>query len=357
MKILLFIDSLGPGGAQRQLTGLAVMLKNLDFDVVVLTYHNIDFYKGYLDSNQVRSEVIGDDCEYIQRIIRVRKFIKTENPHWVIAYQETPSLIASLVRMMGVNFNLIVSERNTTQHITLRDIVRFSLYRVAKFVVPNSYSQEKFLYSRYKWMRGKLQTITNFVDFESFPFNIHERKQLPLIVVAASIWPPKNTLGFIEAIRILFNRGILCEVMWYGYSESNREYYSVSQAMIEKYGLSKNFLLLPKTNNIQHVYSMSDYFCLPSFYEGVPNVIAEAMATGRPILCSNVCDNPRYVNEKNGFLFDPTNPIDIADKIEKALSISDEQYNEMCHVSRIRSESLLSKSNFIKKYLDLLNKY
>ena len=44
MKILLFTDSLGAGGAQRQLVGLAVLLKQQGYEVKVCTYFDIDFF-------------------------------------------------------------------------------------------------------------------------------------------------------------------------------------------------------------------------------------------------------------------------------------------------------------------------
>ena len=45
MKILLFIDSLGSGGAQRQIVGLATMLKEKGYGVKMVTYYDIPFYK------------------------------------------------------------------------------------------------------------------------------------------------------------------------------------------------------------------------------------------------------------------------------------------------------------------------
>lgn len=354
-KIVLFTDSLGAGGAQRQLCGLAVMLNKLNYDVSVLTYHSSDFYKKYLEEHNVRNFIIGNGKGSAQRILSIRKFIKRQNPDWVIAYQETPALISSFIRATGVKFQLIVSERNTTQQISLSDKVRFFLYKYADAIVPNSNSQENFLASRYEWMKKKLCTITNFVDLDNFSFNSHIRNDIPLIVIAASIWPPKNTIGFIEALRLLAKKNILFKVKWYGYSEANEDYFKLAQAKIDEYQLSEYIELLPKTKHIQEVYRQSDYFCLPSFYEGVPNVIAEAMATGRPILCSNVCDNPRYVVEGvNGFLFDPNNPENMAEQILKGLSVSDQVYEQMCHESRKRAEAMLSMDTFINKYIEII---
>lgn len=354
-KIVLFTDSLGAGGAQRQLCGLAKMLKKLDYDVTVITYFKSDFYKEDLDDNHVRNVLLGEESGTVRRILSIRKFLKKERPNWVIAYQETPSLISAFIKSTGVEFKLIVSERNTTQRITLRDKARFFQYRFANAIVPNSYSQENFLASRYKWMKKKLHTITNFVDLNTFSFNSHIRNEIPLIVIAATIWPSKNTLGFIEAVRILAQQNIPFKVRWYGYSEAYDEYFKQALSKIDEYQLNEFIELLPKTKDIQDVYRQSDYFCLPSFYEGVPNVIAEAMSTGRPILCSNVCDNPRYVIEEvNGYLFDPNSPENVAEQILKGLSVSDQVYSQMCQESRKRAEEMLSMDTFINKYIEII---
>ena len=44
MRVLLFIDNLGAGGAQRQFCGLACMLKQHGYIVKVVTYYNDPFY-------------------------------------------------------------------------------------------------------------------------------------------------------------------------------------------------------------------------------------------------------------------------------------------------------------------------
>ena len=59
-KILLFTDSLGSGGAQRQLVGLAIMLKNAGYDSTVATYFNLDFYKKQLDDVGIRNVLVPD---------------------------------------------------------------------------------------------------------------------------------------------------------------------------------------------------------------------------------------------------------------------------------------------------------
>lgn len=355
MKIILFTDSLGSGGAQRQLVGLAILLKNRMYDVKVCTYHNIGFYKAILDKNNVENEIIINKS-YLDRIFSVRRYIVKEKPDWVIAYQESPSVIVCLTKLLGCKYKLIVSERSTTQHIGIKEKIRFFLYRLSDVIVPNSYSQEKFLIKHYPWMKDKITTITNFVDLNKFSYNPKERGLKPLIVVAASIWTPKNTLGLIEAVRFLSEKKYSFKIEWYGIVKGHEHYLNNCNELINKYNLQEYIELLPKTTDIHEKYRLCDYFCLPSFYEGTPNVICEAISTGRPVICSNVCDNSIYVKEAyNGFLFDPNNPKGIANKIEQALLLSNEDYYAMCENSRTLAEELLSEGRFVNKYIELLD--
>lgn len=353
-KILLFTDSLGAGGAQRQLVGLAIFLHQI-YDVKVCTYFDLDFYKNTLDENKIANELIPNADSTRRRILAVRNYFKCEKPDWVIAYQETPSLVACAAKVMGCDFKLIVSERNTTQKITMNERVRFFLYRWADAIVPNSYAQGKFLVSHYPWMKQKLTTISNFVDLTHFAFIPKLIRQRPLIVVVASIWPPKNTLGLIKAIKLLKDCGERFYVEWYGILGEKDDYVIQSQKMIEDLNLKQYIRLLPKSKKIREKYQECDFFCLPSFYEGTPNVICEAMSCGRPVICSDVCDNPVYVKEgENGFLFDPTRPESIAGAIQRALRLSADDYSSYCSSSRKKAECLLSQKAFVNKYIKII---
>lgn len=354
-KIILFTDSLGAGGAQRQLVGLAKLLNREKYDITVLTYQKIEFYLPLLQEDNIKYILLNGLNNPIKRIYSIIKYIHKENPDVLIAYQETPSLIACLAKIFCPKIKLIVSERNTTQIISRKDKTRFFLYRFADRIVPNSYSQDNFLKENYPIYSNKITTITNFVELEKYKFAERKRKDIPVIMVAASIFPPKNTLLFIEAVSILKNIGLRFFVKWYGYSNKNKKYYDECISKIEKYGISEYIELLPKTLDIKSCYENADYFCLPSLYEGTPNVICEAIASGLPVSCSNVCDNPRYVsNGENGYLFDPQSPKSIAEALRSILTLTDSEYKSYSQRSRQIAEDLLHESSFCKKYIELI---
>lgn len=250
---------------------------------------------------------------------------------------------------------MMVSERNTTQTVTWREKVRFFLYRWANWIVPNCYAQERFIKGYVPKLSKRISTITNFVDLEKFHPIEHIRREEPEIVIAASIWTPKNTLGFIEAAKLLKEKGCKFHVSWYGKTEKWQSYIYECQALISNYHLEEYISLLGKSPKIDEVYRNADYFCLPSFYEGTPNVICEALATGLPVICSDVCDNGIYVKEgENGFLFNPKDTESMANAMEKALGLSAEDYDSYCCSSREMAEDLLAEEKFIQKYIELI---
>lgn len=353
-KIILFTDSLGAGGAQRQLVGLAKLLKETGENVTILTYHKNEFYLPFLQEVGVKYYLLNKTQGALERILKVCKYIRKEKPDVLISYQEVPSLIACIAKIFNPKVKLIVSERNTTQVITKNEKIRFFLYRWADTIVPNSYSQEMFIKKHYPNLSSKVKTITNFVDLEKFsPIKQKKRNTKPTIMIAATIFESKNTLGFIDALKNL--KDLNFTVKWYGYIEAYKKYYDQCISDIEKNKITEFIQLIPKTQNIKECYDKVDYFCLPSFFEGTPNVICEAISCGLPVICSDVCDNSIYVKEgKNGFLFDPKSPESIATAIKRIIALDEMQYAEFSTHSRKIAEEKLSKEAFLKKYQDII---
>jgi glycosyltransferase involved in cell wall biosynthesis len=82
-----------------------------------------------------------------------------------------------------------------------------------------------------------------------------------------------------------------------------------------------------KHEDLVDYYNICDLLILPSIFdkyghtETLGMVILEAMSCGKPVIASNIGGIPESVKDGyNGFLTTPKNPMDIADKIIKALT-------------------------------------
>lgn len=356
-RVLLFIDNLGAGGAQRQMSYLACLLAEKGYKIKLISYGDTSFYASMLKDRDVIVEEVEGAASYLYRVQKIKQAIDRFNPECVIAYLDTPCIIASIIKLVfRRKWSLIVSERNTTQKLTNRERFKFWLYSVANVIVPNSYSQNQFINSHYPKLAIKTKTIVNLVDIEKFrPVDRCKDESQTEIMVAATIWPPKNTMGMILAINEVVKKGYKnFRVCWYG--AIGYGYEKECLKTIEKLGLNSYISLLPKYQNIAEKYNESDWFCLPSFYEGTPNVICEAMSCGLPVLCSDVCDNAFYVEDgKNGFLFNPNSIDDISETIIKALQTPIERRIEMGKRSRKAAETKLSAERFINEYCKIID--
>ena len=353
-RVICFTDHLGNGGAQRQLVGLACMLKEKGYDVSVVLYYNNPFYKPMLDEAGIKS-VIVKNSNYIVRIWSIFKYFRKHKGASIIAYQETPSLISCMLRPFIKCRKLIVSERNTTQTLTKMDKLRFWLYRFADYVVPNSYSQAEFLRKTAPKLKHKIVPITNFVDTEYFkPAQTSDfsTKRTNTVVVIGRDDPQKNFHRFIDAIKILADERINIHAKWYGITKKRIEEF---KAYVKNQGLSSYVDIYEPTLNISEAYISADFFCLPSLFEGFPNVLCEAISSGLPVACSNVCDNP-YIMSKvdGGIMFNPLDVEDIADKLKQLILISNEEWLKYATMNRQVAVESFSKEAFIDKYCRLL---
>lgn len=64
----------------------------------------------------------------------------------------------------------------------------------------------------------------------------------------------------------------------------------------------------------------ADVFSLPSYSEGCPNVVIEALACGRPVVATRVGGIPELVNEASGMLIPPRNAGELCRALDRALS-------------------------------------
>lgn len=358
-RILCLIDTLGMGGAERQMIGLALFLKQKGYHVDLVTYYDHDFYAELVDRYGLGSVTLHVKESKWSKLQAVKRHIKQAGGYdWVIAYKNGPAIIGCMLKMMGAKFRLIVSERNTNQSISRGDKLKFFFYRWADYVVPNAYSQEHFIKQHFNALSGKTVTITNFTDTDHFrPVDSPTNDKIN-IMTAARVAKQKNILNYLEAIKRLKADGYAPKVHfdWYGDVQTGEEAYG--EACYNKrieLGVADMMAFHPATTSIVKHYQACDVFCLPSIYEGFPNVVCEAMSCGKPIVCSRVCDNPHIVQEGvNGLFFNPNDVDSIYQGLKQMIEQSKEERAKWGNKSRQIAETLFSKEAFVQKYIQLI---
>ena len=121
--------------------------------------------------------------------------------------------------------------------------------------------------------------------------------------------------------------------------------------------LSKIIKILPFQKNPFNYIIKSDLFVLTSKFEGLPNVLLEAISLKKFVISSNCPTGPKEIlkNGKYGFLFKVGNANMLSKKIE------DFYKNKKKMIKKInkayRSLNRFDYSYNLSKYFNLINKY
>ena len=131
------------------------------------------------------------------------------------------------------------------------------------------------------------------------------------------------------------------------------------ESLINEQGVGLQVWMTGDRDDIPRLLRQFDLFVLPSLGEGISNTILEAMATGLPVITTNVGGNPELVQEgSNGCLVPKSDPEQLAATMEKLLN-QPERLKEMGNASlqRIRKEFHWDRTvaEYLKVYDELLN--
>ena len=356
-KILLITENLGSGGAERQICGLAVMLTKAGHPCRLITYVENQFYEPYLRQHGVDYRFVPELWDKKTRIFMAAKYVRQYKPDVVISFLPSVNKTMCLAKLF-FKAKLVVSERNNNTCITRGDKVLFNLYRMADAIVPNSNSQGKFICYNFPFLCNKVHPIINFVDVNRFmPSETPVRNETLRIVTVARYTQQKNVLTYLKAVRMVKDMGLNVHFDWYGDKKHNATYFADIEKEYKQLDVADYLTLHDPNQKIEEEYRKADVFCLPSLYEGYPNVVAEAMSCGLPILCSNVYENPYIVEEGvNGFLFDPQHVDDIVDAIRRMVALTPEQRRDMGKRNRQLCLMRNTEESFLKSYVELIEK-
>lgn len=365
MNILCIIDSLGPGGAQRQLVELAKGFKEKGHDVSFLVYYNFLFYKPFLDKEGISITCI-QESSYIKRLIKIRHFIRKGRFDSVLSFLEGPCFISEIAGFPYRKWKLVVGERSANPKIkkNLKLLVYRWFHIFANYVVSNSVTNDEFIRSINPLLTdSKCKVIYNIVDFNYWKpikeFSFRKNKKLKVIVVATVCWR-KNLNGLIKALTLLTKTELnQISFDWYG-SGMIQPFYDESTIIainaIKSFNLENVISFYPETHDIKSVIQNCDAMGLFSFYEGIPNVVCEGMACGKPMICTAVSDLPKILAHQNDLLCDPADPKSIADSIRNLINLNSEQ---LCRIGKKNEEivkRLFKREIIIEDYLQLFQK-
>jgi colanic acid/amylovoran biosynthesis glycosyltransferase len=201
--------------------------------------------------------------------------------------------------------------------------------RRAAFVVAiTSYTRSQL----YRWVEHaywkKIKLVHCGLEPDFFAGAPVPPPESPRLVCLGRLVEQKGQLLLIEATALLAARGIFFELVLVGGGEMRPEI----EALIVTRGLSERVQLTGSvsTERLREELLKARGLVLPSFAEGLPMVIMEAMALRRPVLTTYIAGIPELVRPgENGWLFPAGSVEDLAAAIEDFISRTPEELRIM----------------------------
>jgi colanic acid/amylovoran biosynthesis glycosyltransferase len=163
----------------------------------------------------------------------------------------------------------------------------------------------------------------------------------PRIVCVGRLSAEKGQLLLIEAVRRLVRKGMRLQLMLAGDGELRAEL----EQLIRRYGLERHVRIggWVSSSQVREEILASRGLVLPSFSEGLPVVVMEAMALGRPVLCTFVGGIPELVRHgEDGWLFPAGSVGALARALEDLLAAPAAELERMGKAARAHAVELHS---------------
>ena len=208
-----------------------------------------------------------------------------------------------------------------------RSALWLAAHRAARVLTVSEASKRDIL-RYFSVPAAKVDVIYNAIDerYRQPPSDeeisrVRERYQLndPYVLYAGNIKPHKNLERLIEAFHLL-RRGGLDNVKLLIIGDEISKYATLRRA-VHRYKLHKHvrFFGFVPDSTLAVLYRLAGVFVFPSLYEGFGLPPLEAMASGTPVVTSNLSSLPEVVGDA-AMLIDPYDPASIEQAMRRVLT-------------------------------------
>lgn len=360
-NITCFISTLSDGGAEHQMATLSNILVECGYNVEIVTF--VDIPDTYEISSKIKRINLAwgkSNCKKIYAILKY--FLTIKRNSCVISYLQRCNMLCLIPLIFRRDVKVIVGERNLTYRTSMKENFLFDiLYKRATYIVPNSYSQTKYILEKHPEYKNKLRTIINYTDILHYNKIIYKINSPIKIGVFSRYHIQKNYKGLVTALILLNKKcNIPYRIKWYGrkcYKNGTLlPAYKEFEALVNENQLKEYIELNDAVKDTAGIMNEFDVILQPSLYEGFSNTISEAICSGLPVIASNVSDNGIMVKDGiNGFLFDPLDPQDFSEALMKFCLLTMNERYKMAQNSYEIAKQLFDKKKFVQKYLELIN--
>ena len=314
VNILYLLTSFSIGGAEKVVARTVRKLSPAKYNITVAALK-----KGSgrliseLEASNVSAIDLGMRFKYdITVIWKLYSLLKRERIDLIYAYLFHPIFLSRIIGRIAKIPIILSSERVTSD---AENLLRLKLNKLTCKYSDKITTVSQTVYKSYKVIgipESKLLTIYNGIEVDRFICKAFQRRtNNSYIIGCTGRLHSKNGYKYlIEAANILRNFNLR-----YRFIGDGEEMIALKQ-QVAKMKLDNRIEFLGYRSDIPEQLTTLDIYVQPSIYEGMPNSVLEAMASGLPVIATNVGGTPEVViDNQTGFLIPPKDPSAIAEKI------------------------------------------
>lgn len=299
-RIIHIIQSLGNGGCENMLLRTLPLLDTFDHTIITLKNPG-DLAPKFIDAGvKVKTT----------RWPQLRKQVLLESPDIIITYLFHADMLGRIFLRMK-NTPVIPFLRTTYNHpkYLIARILEWITKPLVNQYLANSVAVKDFYIKHIGVHPEKITVIPNGIDieyFDSITPNPDLQKSLSIapsdfvIICVANLHINKGHHYLLEAFEVCNLKNAKLLIVGDGDEKENLLH------QIENYQNKENIIFLGRRTDVPQLLRISNLFILPTLFEGQSNAIMEAMASGLPIITTDIPENQSLIKNNISGILVPT---------------------------------------------------
>ncbi|MFA5283543.1 MAG: glycosyltransferase [Bacilli bacterium] len=320
-KILFVIPKLCNGGAERRVAFLANSFSGLGYDVSVLSFWETD--GDYALDEKIRRLHLSDKLRFDhhasdkKRMLELRGLMRKAKPNIVFTMHPPVAMMVGIAGF-AIPFkaiDLVEVSPNHMQHMKRRifgwkrsDIIMLQC--------------EKQLFYMDKKFKNKCRVVYNPVDQKFLDASKSYDNKIIEFINVGRLDPEKNHPLLLQAFKAVHEKHREIRLTIFGKGPQKDNVIKFAHEL----SLDNIVTFVDRSSDMVSDYAKRDAFILSSDFEGMPNALLEAMATGLPSISTNCDTGPSDIiaDGENGILVPIGDKEKLAEAIEKFVNNPDQ---------------------------------
>lgn len=339
-----------------------------EYDVTILTEVDDSFKNGDLEQ-VVRFIDVGksvlNPATALKYNSRLHKALREVKPDVCLTFTIRPAIYGNMVtnRLKIPTISTITGtgplfDSKSISYAVARQLYKFVLKKTKFVFFPNYDDLNAFVERKYITKEQARRVPGSGVNYEKFPPRPSTRGNDGKFVFLyiSRLLKDKGVMEYVEAASIIqkeFPNAAFHIVgpLWTG----NKKSLTVTEAELNEWIAKGLVVYHDKQKDVRPFIADADCVVMPSYREGMSNVLLEAASMARPLIATNVTGCRDIVEDGvNGLLCEVKSGTDLADKMKKMMTLSETEREAMGRKGREKMIREFDKKIVIEKYLQAI---